>query len=105
MVAYGTHEAEEYLVKSGQIEKSNITRVWDIHKPKVSLNNNESEIFYTYNSSKNEYYHILHDKGTVGVFLKGFFGYNSNPNWIELILWALSMIFGIRMWTSFYRVS
>ena len=105
MVAYGTHEAEEYLVKSGQIEKSSITRVWDIHKPKVSLNNNESEIFYTYNSSKNEYYYILHDKGTIGVFLKGFFGYNSNPNWIELILWALSMIFGIRMWASFYRVS
>ena len=105
MVAYGTHEAESYLVKSGKIDENNITRVWDIHQPKVSLENNEIKIFYSFNESKNKYYHILHDKGTVGVFLKGFFGYNSNPNWVELILWILSMVFGIRMWTSFYRAS
>jgi|TARA_B100001250_G_scaffold367162_1_gene349030 high-affinity iron transporter len=105
MVAYGTHEAESYLVKSGKIDENNITRVWNIHQPKVSLENNENKIFYSFNKSKNKYYHILHDKGTVGVFLKGFFGYNSNPNWIELILWILSMVFGIRMWTSFYRAS
>ena len=105
MVAYGTHEAESYLVKSGKIDENNITRVWDIHQPKVSLENNDIKIFYSFNSSKNKYYHILHDKGTVGVFLKGFFGYNSNPNWVELILWILSMVFGIRMWTSFYRAS
>ena len=105
MVAYGTHEAESYLVKSGKIDENNITRVWDIHQPKVSLENNENKIFYSFNASKNKYYHILHDKGTVGVFLKGFFGYNSNPNWVELILWILSMMFGIRMWTSFYRAS
>ena len=105
MVAYGTHEAESYLVKSGKIDENNITRVWDIHQPKVSLENNDIKIFYSFNASKNKYYHILHDKGTVGVFLKGFFGYNSNPNWIELILWILSMVFGIRMWTSFYRAS
>ena len=105
MVAYGTHEAESYLVKSGKIDENNITRVWDIHQPKVSLENNDIKIFYSFNASKNKYYHILHDKGTVGVFLKGFFGYNSNPNWVELILWILSMMFGIRMWTSFYRAS
>ena len=105
MVAYGTHEAESYLVKSGKIDENNITRVWDIHQPKVSLESNENQIFYSFNASKNKYYHILHDKGTVGVFLKGFFGYNSNPNWVELILWILSMVFGIRMWTSFYRAS
>jgi len=105
MVAYGTHEAESYLVKSGKIDKNNIVRVWDIHQPKVSLENNENKIFYSFNESKNKYYHILHDKGTVGVFLKGFFGYNSNPNWVELILWILSIMFGIKMWTSFYRAS
>ena len=105
MVAYGTHEAESYLVKSGKIDENNITRVWDINQPKVSLENNENKLFYSFNESKNKYYHILHDKGAVGVFLKGFFGYNSNPNWIELILWILSMVFGIRMWTSFYRAS
>jgi len=105
MVAYGTHEAESYLVKSGKIDENNITRVWDINQPKVSLENNENKLFYSFNESKNKYYHILHDKGAVGVFLKGFFGYNSNPNWVELILWILSIVFGIRMWTSFYRAS
>ena len=60
---------------------------------------------YTYDASKNTYYHLLHDKGTLGVFMKGFFGYNSDPNYIELILWLLSMLFGIRMWSSFYRAS
>ena len=44
-------------------------------------------------------------KELVGVFMKGFFGYNSDPNYIELILWLLSMLFGIRMWSSFYRAS
>ena len=48
------------------------------------------------------YTHILHDKGRVGVFLKGFIGYNSNPNWAEVFLWALSLFFGIKMWRKFY---
>ena len=33
MVAYGTHEAEEYLEKSGYIEKNQISRPWDILQP------------------------------------------------------------------------
>ena len=105
MVAYGTHEVESYLVKNEIIEKNDIPRVWDIYKPKSSLDNNENKMFYTYDASKNTYYHLLHDKGTLGVFMKGFFGYNSDPNYIELILWLLSMLFGIRMWSSFYRAS
>jgi high-affinity iron transporter len=105
MVAYGTHEVESYLVKNEIIEKNDIPRVWDIYKPTSSLDNNENKLFYTYDASKNTYYHLLHDKGTLGVFMKGFFGYNSDPNYIELILWLLSMLFGIRMWSSFYRAS
>ena len=105
MVAYGTHEVESYLVKNEIIEKNDIPRVWDIYKPTSSLDNNENKMFYTYDASKNTYNHLLHDKGTLGVFMKGFFGYNSDPNYIELILWLLSMLFGIRMWSSFYRAS
>jgi high-affinity iron transporter len=90
MIAYGTHEAEEYLVKSGQIEKSEIYRVWNVLEP-VEVSPGAGKIS-----------HILHDKGTVGVFLKGFFGYNSNPNIIEVILWILSMMFGLNMWRRFY---
>ena len=104
MVAYGTHEAEEYFVKSGKLEKQTINRVWDIHQPSQALNSNDKEIFYTYNTASKKYYHVLHDKGSVGVFLKGFFGYNSNPNWIEFILWLGSILFGLKMWSSFYRI-
>ena len=104
MVAYGTHEAEEYFVKSGKLEKQTINRVWDIHQPSQALNSNDKEIFYTYNTASEKYYHVLHDKGSVGVFLKGFFGYNSNPNWIEFILWLGSILFGLTMWSSFYRI-
>ncbi|MEE3165225.1 MAG: FTR1 family protein, partial [Pseudomonadota bacterium] len=104
MVAYGTHELEEYLIKSNNLNENEIARVWDIHQPKKTLSENDNEIFYTFETKKNNYYHILHDKGSVGVFLKGFFGYNSNPNWVELILWLLSLLFGIRMWYSFYQV-
>ena len=90
MIAYGTHEAEEYLVKSGQMEKSEIYRVWNVLEP--------TEV--TPGAGKPS--HILHDKGTIGVFLKGFFGYNSNPNIIEVVLWVLALMFGLNMWRRFY---
>ena len=90
MVAYGTHEAEEYLVKSDQIEKSSITRVWDILEPVQSTDTGQT------------IYHPLHDKGSIGLFLKGFFGYNSNPNIPEVILWVFALLFGLNMWRRFY---
>ena len=90
MIAYGTHEAEEYLVKSEQIEKSDIYRVWDILEPTQSAETSKT------------IYHPLHYKGSVGLFLKGFFGYNSNPNIPEVILWFLAMLFGLNMWRRFY---
>ena len=90
MVAYGTHEAEEYFVKSDQIEKSSITRVWDILQPVQSTDTGQI------------IYHPLHDKGSIGLFLKGFFGYNSNPNIPEVILWVLALLFGLNMWKRFY---
>ena len=62
----------------------------------------ENAILYKFDETKGVYYHPLHDKGYVGEFAKGFFGYNSNPNYVELILWLLSLIFGIRMWRKFY---
>ena len=85
MVAYGTHELEEYLVISDQIKKEEIYRPWDILQP---INDGD--------------YHPMHDKGIIGVFLKGFFGYNSNPNVIELVLWIAALMFGMNMWRRFY---
>ena len=105
MIAYGTHEVEEYIVKSEIIEDFNsddIYRPWDILQPKDSLSESDVDFMYTYDGSKEKYVHLFHDKGSVGVFLKGFFGYNSNPNLPELVLWLLSLFFGLRMWRGFY---
>jgi high-affinity iron transporter len=105
MIAYATHEVEEYIVKSEIIEDFNsddIYRPWDILKPKDSLSESDTTFMYTYDGSKGKYVHLFHDKGSVGVFLKGFFGYNSNPNLPELVLWLLSLFFGLRMWRGFY---
>ena len=105
MIAYGTHEVEEYIVKSEMIEdfsSDNIYRPWDILQPKDSLSESDVAFMYTYDGSKEKYVHLFHDKGSVGVFLKGFFGYNSNPNLPELVLWLLSLFFGLRMWRGFY---
>jgi len=109
MVAYGTHEMEEFLVKGNHLEyvnlesKIEIIRPWDILKPTKEIPGSANEIFYSFNiNGRNKYTHILHDNGRVGVFLKGFLGYNSNPNWPELILWILSLFFGISMWRKFY---
>lgn len=105
MIAYATHEVEEYIVKSEIIEDFNsddIYRPWDILKPKDSLSESDTTFMYTYDGSKGKYVHLFHDKGSVGVFLKGFFGYNSNPNLPELVLWLLSLLFGLRMWRGFY---
>ena len=105
MIAYGTHEVEEYIVKSEIIEDFNsddIYRPWDILQPKDSLSESDTTFMYTYDGSKGKYVHLFHDKGSVGVFLKGFFGYNSNPNLPELVLWLLSLLFGLRMWRGFY---
>lgn len=100
MVAYGTHEAEEYLEKSGYIEKNQIARAWDILQPTSEKPDND--ILYRYDRSKDLYYHPLHDSGYAGEFAKGFFGYNSNPNYIEVLLWLISLIFGINLWRRFY---
>lgn len=109
MVAYGTHEMESFVVKGGHLEffglesKSEIARPWNILVPQEQLAEGASELFYTYDESKGKYIHLLHDKGLVGVFLKGFFGYNSNPNWIELMAWVLTLVFGLRIWRRFYQ--
>ena len=106
MVAYGTHEMEEFFVKGNHLEifgindKSEIPRAWSILEPQKEI---ENTTLYSYNINGNDKYtHFLHDKGRVGIFLTGFLGYNSNPNWPEVILWLLSLVFGIRMWKSFY---
>jgi high-affinity iron transporter len=109
MIAYGTHEIEEFLVKGNHLhwvgleDKSEIRRVWEILEPKSELSSAENTSMYSYNlNGKEKYTHLLHDKGSIGVFLKGFFGYNSNPNYAEFVLWLLSLVYGLRLWRTFY---
>ncbi len=87
MIAYGTHEMEEFFVKMNWLNEESIQRPYDILKPIKELP--ESAWIYTQKGEK--FYHWFHDKGAIGEFLKGFFGYNSNPNWIEFILWIFSL--------------
>jgi len=109
MIAYGSHEAEEFLVKGDHLNwvglenPSQITRVWDVLQPKSELDEMDNRAFYSYDlNGKGKFTHLLHDKGKIGVFLKGFFGYNSNPNWMEFIIWILSLALGLRFWRHFY---
>lgn len=96
MVAYGTHEMEEYLVKSEIISEDSIGRVWDVFHPSAEAPENDT--WYTFNEGKGKYYHHLHDKGSIGSFLKGFFGYNSDPNYVELLLWLLTLGGAFYLW-------
>jgi high-affinity iron transporter len=109
MMTYGTHEIEEFFVKGDHLQvigletKQDIARPYSILKPKAELSESDNPAFYSYNlNGKEKYTHLLHDKGHIGVFLKGFVGYNSNPNWIELFVWILSLAFGLRLWRKFY---
>jgi high-affinity iron transporter len=109
MMTYGTHEIEEFIVKGDHLQaiglesKEQIARPYSILKPKTELSESDNPAFYSYNlNGKGKYTHLLHDKGHMGVFLKGFVGYNSNPNWIELFVWLLSLAFGLRLWRKFY---
>ncbi|MBK7108747.1 MAG: FTR1 family protein [Chitinophagales bacterium] len=105
MIAYGTHEMHEYveareaIQNPGAEEKEN--KVYDIFKSKTAEDNPNT---FWYKQDGEKYIHLLHDKGRVGVFFKGLFGYNSDPIWIEVILWFLSLCAGIFFWYRMYKV-
>ena len=70
MLAYGVHELES----AGIIP--DYGRIWDINPPKNADGS----------------YPLFHDKGNVGSLMKGLFGYNGDPSFIELAAWILSTI-------------
>jgi high-affinity iron transporter len=109
MIAYGTHEVESYLVKSDNLQivglenKKDIPRPWNILIPKDELSDSDNSILYSYDlRGKGKFTHVMHDSGSIGAFLKGFFGYNSNPNYVELYAWIVSLIIGLFFWRRFY---
>ena len=70
MLAYGVHELES----AGIIP--DYGRIWDINPPKNSDGT----------------YPLFHDKGYIGALMKGLFGYNGDPSFIELATWVTSTV-------------
>ena len=105
MLTYGVHELES----GGLIPYfSGETELID-NKIKATRLNGETKFFNTDNNkkakkwssriwdinpeiNKDGSYPMFHDKGSIGGFLKGFFGYNGDPSLIEFITWVLSII-------------
>lgn len=95
MIAYGTHELEEFFVEELHwIEEDQVVRAWNLFEPTTTPP--VSLTFYDQVDGK--YVHWLHEKGRMGIFLKSLFGYNSNPNVVEVILWFLTLVVGFILW-------
>jgi high-affinity iron transporter len=108
MVAYGTHEILEYLEEKEHAEAQAAgldvheeeNTLFDIFKSKSLVDNPQS---FWYREQEGKYIHILNDKGSVGVFFKGLFGYNSDPAPVEVILWFVALITGLITWRRAYK--
>ncbi len=106
MVAYGTHEMHEYIETREAMEHPGVEekehKVYNIFKSKTAEDNPDA---FWYSEQDGKYIHLLNDKGHIGSFFKGLFGYNSDPIWIEVILWALSLSAGLFFWYRMYKVN
>jgi len=73
LVAHGIHELEEANILNPIIE-----HVWDIN-PVAPL-------------ASQGIYPLMHEKGAVGSFFVGLFGYNGNPSLLEVLFYAAYLI-------------
>ena len=78
LVAYGIHEFEE----AGLIYYPG--PIWDVN-PALNLDGS---------------YPLLHEKGGIGVFAKGLFGWNGNPSAIEVMAYLLTLAGVSYMWSA-----
>lgn len=74
---------------------------FDIFKNKIS--NAPLGGMYIYDEDCGVNIHMLNASGLIGSFLKGLLGYNSSPTWMEIILWLISLSFGIYIWRKAYK--
>lgn len=74
---------------------------FDIFKNKIS--NAPLGGMYVYDEDCGVNIHMLNASGLIGSFLKGLLGYNSSPTWMEIILWLISLSFGIYIWRKAYK--
>ena len=73
LVAHGVHELEEAKLLNPIIEN-----VWDLN-PAAPL-------------AAQGIYPLMHEKGAIGSFLVGLFGYNGNPSLLEVLFYAAYLI-------------
>lgn len=71
LVAHGVHELQEAYVIPVVAE-----HIWDINPPVV----------------EEGVYPALHEKGAIGGILKGLFGYNGNPNLLEVLAYIIYLV-------------
>ena len=76
MMAYGTHELES----AGLIADTG--RMWDVNPQKLPDGT----------------YPVLHDKGSVGSILKGLFGWNGDPSYLEVGVWLATLTGLTALW-------
>ena len=69
MMAYGIHELES----AGIVADTG--RIWDLN-PAVLADGS---------------YPVLHDKGSIGAIAKGLFGWNGDPSYLEVGIWAITL--------------
>lgn len=120
MVAYGTHELEEFAEgeeehtehaeasgKHHDSEGSDSSQSAGVNFPEgkafrifqpLSEEPSSSQAGWYTKQEDGRYVHVLHDKGSVGVYLKHLVGYNSEPSFLELGLWAITLIGGFGLW-------
>ena len=70
------------------------SRIWDINPTSISHleYKSKNDCVYNWKNDKCIEYPIFHDKGAIGGFMKGFFGYNGDPSLIEFIAWLSSLM-------------
>ena len=105
MLTYGVHELESggvipYVGGETIVEDNNViatrmngeTKTFSLDK-EIKAKKWASRI-WDINPNKNVdgSYPMLHDKGSIGGLMKGFFGYNGDPSLIEFITWLISVI-------------
>ena len=106
MVAHGTYELHEYAELKEAREHPGMeeheSKVFDIFKSKTEADNPNS--FWYTKHEDGSYVHLMNDEGRIGGFLKGLLGYDTDPIWLEVILWFISVSAGLFFWYRMYVV-
>lgn len=83
LVAHGIHEFQEAKILPTYVE-----HVWDINPP----------------TNPDGSYPALHEKGSVGIILKGLLGYNGDPSLIEVLSYIAYIILIIFLWRNIEKI-